>query len=116
MYAPIINVEEVEDFVLRRIHQEFPDFAVSKLLVEMVLEFEKEYLEIERMALPMSFVYMYDDGSLFGVENEMLGYNYEPASINDLIRQQWCEEGDLGRIFVVAEGQYLYEDGKLRAL
>lgn len=114
--APIINMEEVENYILSRIHQEFPDFAISKLLVEMVLEFENEYLEKEGIALPTEYVYLYDNGDLFGVENEMIGYYYELASIKDIIEQNWGDERDIGKVFVVAEGQYLYENGKLKPL
>ncbi|MBD8069774.1 hypothetical protein [Bacillus sp. PS06] len=116
MNAPIINMEEVEDFILKRIHQEFPDFAVSKLLVEMVLEFENEFLEKEGIALRTEYVYLYDNGDLFGEENEMIGYDYELASIHDLIEQKWCDERDSGKVFVVAEGQYLYEGGRFKEL
>lgn len=116
IYAPTINMEEVEDFILRRIHQEFPDLAISKLLVEMVLEFENEYLEKEGIALRTEYVYLYDNGELFGLENEMGGYEDELASISDLIEQKWCDEMDLGKVFVVAEGQYFYEGGKFKEL
>lgn len=59
------------------------------------------------------YIYLYPNGKdLFGVLNEMIGYDYEPAPLNDVIKQKWCEENDNGIIFVLKEGSYLYDNGK----
>lgn len=60
------------------------------------------------------FVYLDEDGELFGVEQEMIGYIYELACLNDLIKQKWCDRSDFGRVFIVKDGSYLYEGGQFK--
>lgn len=58
------------------------------------------------------YIYLYPNGKhLFGVLNEMIGYDYKKAGLNNLIKQKWCDENDNGIIFVLKEGTYLYDNG-----
>lgn len=61
-----------------------------------------------------SYVYFYDNDSkdLFGVEQPMDDYDYELATLDELIKQEWANERDEERIFVVAEGEFYYRNGK----
>lgn len=61
-----------------------------------------------------SYVYFYDTESkdLFGVEEPMTEYDYDLATLDELIKQKWANETDEERIFVVAEGEFYYRHGK----
>lgn len=61
-----------------------------------------------------SYVYFYNNGSndLFGVENEMVGFDYKLATLEEVIKQDWADERDEERIFVLEEGEFMYRNGK----
>ena len=61
-----------------------------------------------------SYVLLYEKGDLLEVEKEMVEYDYELASISDLIKQKWCDRNDFGRVFVIKDGSYLYEGGQFK--
>jgi hypothetical protein len=61
-----------------------------------------------------SYVYLYDNDSndLFGVKSPMNEYDYELAPLKELINQEWANDSDEERVFVVAEGEFMFRNGK----
>ncbi|MFQ3543569.1 hypothetical protein Q7A53_05740 [Halobacillus rhizosphaerae] len=65
-----------------------------------------------------SYVYFYDTVSdnepkdLFEVKEQMpQEYDYELATLKEVVKQEWADEEDEGRVFVLAEGEYIYRQG-----
>ncbi|MFB7305481.1 MULTISPECIES: HNH endonuclease family protein [Bacillaceae] len=72
------------------------------------------YTKNRRRRMNKTYVYRYPEGDLFGVVKEMIGYDYELASLNDLIKQKWCDRRAFGRAFVVKDGTFLYEGSQFK--
>ena len=72
------------------------------------------YSKNRKKRVEKTYIYRYEEGDLFGVAKEMVGYDYALASLNDLVKQKWCDRSDFGRVFAVKDGCYLYEGGQLK--
>jgi hypothetical protein len=65
-----------------------------------------------------TYVYVYSEEtkSLFGVENPLDELEYNLATIKELKKQKWASREDFGKVFIVKEGEFLYEGGKYKKI